>query len=362
MNYAVIMAGGSGKRLWPLSRQCRPKQILKLLNGQTLLQLCFQRLAQVFEKENIIVQTNAAYSGLVRESLPDIPVQNIITEPCVRDTAGAIGLAASVLTKTDADAVMAVVTADQLIDPPEAFASALKDGIAFIETHPQSLLTFGIKPNNPSTEFGYIRCVKPKKYPCCTGDIYQVDIFREKPDEQTAKKYLEDGNYLWNSGMFVWKAKTILEYLEKFLPESTEPLGFIKDDWDGPSQRTTLYEWFPKIPKISIDFSVMENAESVYALKLDCKWLDLGAFTALADFIDSDKDNNIIVAGQSELLDCKNNIIVTEEQEHLIAAIGLENIIVAHTPDATLICSKDDAKRLKELLEIIRLHKGERFL
>jgi len=362
MNYAVIMAGGSGKRLWPLSRQTRPKQVLRLLDGKTLLQLCYQRLSQVFEKEKIIVQTNATYSGLAREILPEIPLANIIAEPCVRDTAGAIGLAASVLVKTDPDATMSIVTADQLIEPPDALNIALKDAMAFVETEPDSLVIFGIQPNNPSTEFGYIKCVEPKKYPCCKEKIFRVEVFKEKPDGPTAEKYLEEKNYLWNSGMFVWKAKTILKYLNKFLPESTEPLQTIMKDWGGPLQKKTLYEWFGKIPKISIDFSVMENAADVYAIKLDCKWLDLGAFTALADFIDSDKDNNIIVAGQSELLNCNNNIIVTEEQEHLIAAIGLKNMIVAHTPDATLICSKENAKRLKELIEIIRQHKGEKFL
>jgi mannose-1-phosphate guanylyltransferase len=362
MNYAVIMAGGSGKRLWPLSRQKRPKQVLKLLDGQTLLRLCYQRLIPIFDKERIIVQTNAAYVGLVRENLPEIPAQNIIAEPCVRDTAGAIGLAASVLVKKDADATMAMLTADQLIEPPQALASALKDGLAFVNSFPQNLLTFAITPTAPSTEFGYIRCVQPKKYPCCDSEIFKVDSFKEKPDEQTAKKYLEDGNFLWNSGMFLWKAKTILENLEKFLPESTEPLQNIRQAWAEPEQKTTLYEWFTKIPKISIDFAVMENADNVYAIRLDCKWLDLGAFTALADFIDSDSDNNIIVAGHSELLNCKNNIIVTEQQDHLIAAIGLENMVVAHTPDATLICSKEDAKRLKELIEAIRQHEGDRFL
>ena len=362
MDYAVIMAGGSGKRLWPLSRQKRPKQILKILDGQTLLRLCYQRLRSNFDKDRIIVQTNAAYSGLVRENLPEIGVHNIIAEPCVRDTAGAIGLAAAVLTKTDADATTAVVTADQLIEPADTFENAMKDAIAYVNSSPESLLTFGIKPNNTSTEFGYIKCVEPKKYPCCNSEIFKVAAFKEKPDEQTARKYLQDQNFLWNSGMFVWKAKTILKYLEKFLPESTEPLQYIQAAWASDEQKKTLYEWYPKIPKISIDFSVMENADNVYAIRLDCKWLDLGAFTALVDFIDSDKDNNIIVAGHSELLDCKNNIVVTEQQEHLIAAIGLENMVVAHTPDATLICNKEDTKRLKELLEIIRLHKGERFL
>lgn len=362
MDYAVVMAGGSGKRLWPLSRKNRPKQILKLLDGQTLLKKCFERLCPIFGPERILITTNAAYIGIVRENLPDLPVENIIAEPCVRDTAGAIGLAACVLAKRDADATMAIVTADQLIDQEDEFQKSMKDAISFVNSRPQSLVTFGITPNRPSSQYGYIKCVDPQKLPCCESEIYKVEAFKEKPDDDTAKRYLDEGNYFWNSGMFVWKAETILSNLKKYLPEVVEPLKNIQEQWDTPGQKGALYEWFVRLPKISIDFAVMENAEDVYAIKMDCKWLDLGAFTALAEFIKSDGNENIIVAGQSQLLDCKDSIFVTEDNDHLIAAIGLENIVVAHTPDATLICTKDDTERLKELLEIIRQNTGERFL
>lgn len=363
MDYAVVMAGGVGKRLWPLSRQNKPKQVLKILDGrQTLLRQCFERLSKIFDVDKIIVFTNAGYVGLIHENLPELPAENIIAEPCVRDTAGAIGLAASVLSKSDADATMTIVTADQLIEPADIFESALRDALAFVNNNPQALLTFGIKPSGPSSQFGYIKCIEPQSYPCCKNKIYKVRAFKEKPDEHAAKRYIKEGNFFWNSGMFVWKAKTILENIEKFLPEAVEPLQKIKTDWNSPNQKQTLYEWFVKMPKISIDYAVMENARDVYALKLDCHWLDLGAFTSLAEFIDSDKDNNIIVAGHSQLLDCRDSIIVTEEQGHLIAAIGLENIVVAHTPDATLICTREQTKRLKELLEIIQKNTGEKFL
>jgi len=362
MNYAVIMAGGMGKRLWPLSREKRPKQVLKLLDGQTLLGRCFERLSPIFDARNIIILTNAGYADLVREELPDLPFNNVIAEPAVRDTAGAIGLAATILNKYDGEAQMAVVTADQLIEPPELLQQALKDALVFVNDNPNELVTFGIQPTFASTQLGYIKCTADREFPGCKNKIFSVEAFKEKPDEKTAQEYLHAGQYFWNSGMFVWKAKTILSNLERFLPQATKPLHKIGADWDSPNQQKTLQEWFVKLPKISIDFAVMEKADNVYAIKLDCRWLDIGSFAALADVIKSDKNNNIVVAGSSELLDCKNSIIITEDEGHLIAAIGLENMVVAHSPDATLVCRIDQTQRLKELLELLKQHRGEKFL
>jgi len=362
MDYVVVMAGGTGKRLWPLSREKRPKQVLKLIDGKTLLRRCFERLTPIFDIRNIIILTNAGYADLVRENLPELPHNNVIPEPIVRDTAGAIGLAAAVLTKADSEAAMAVVTADQVIEPANLLQQALKDALSFVNHNPEHLITFGITPTFPSTQFGYIKCSEPDDYPYCENEIFSVEAFKEKPDEQTAKKYLDTARYFWNSGMFVWKAKTILANLQKFLPEADEPLRRIQADWDSPNQQQTLKDWFGKLPKISIDFAVMEKAENVNAIKLDCRWLDLGSFTALADFISSDKKNNIIVADHCQLLDCSDNIIVTEDKGHLIAAIGMKNIIVAHTPDATLVCPVDQSQRMKELLELLKTNAGEQFL
>jgi len=362
MNYAVIMAGGTGKRLWPLSRKKRPKQVLKLLEGQTMLDCCFQRLSPIFDPINILVLTNAKYVDVVRENLPDIPPDNVIAEPAVRDTASAIGLAAAILKKVDPDATMAILTADQIIEPPQVIQQAIKDALAFVDKNPDNLVTFGIKPTFPSTQLGYIKCTNEKQCPGCKNNIFTVETFKEKPDEKTAQHYLDNGNYMWNSGMFVWKAKTILDKLEKFLPDSTEPLAKIRAAWDTPNQQKVLMQWFPKLPKISIDFAVMEKAKQVHAIKLDCRWLDLGSFAALKDIISSDENNNIVVAGQNQLLNCENNIVVTEEKGHLIAAIGLNEIVIAHTPDATLICPVEQAHRLKELLELIEQNNGEKFL
>jgi len=362
MNYVVIMAGGVGKRLWPLSRKKRPKQVLKLLDGQTLLDRCFHRLSPIFDVRNIIVLTNAAYVDIVRESLPELLPDNVIAEPAVRNTAGAIGLAATVLTKSDPDATMAIVTADQIIEPAEVLQQAIKDALVFVEKNPDDLVTFGIQPTFPSTQLGYLKCTAAQKCPGCKNEIYSVEAFKEKPDEKTAQEYLDTGNYMWNSGMFVWKARTILANLEKYLPQATEPFHKIKSAWDSPGQQQVLKEWFVKLPKISIDYAVMEKADNVYGIKLTCRWLDMGSFAALADFVNSDENNNIVVAGQSQLLDCQNNIIVTEEKGHLIAGIGLKDIVVAHTPDATLICPVEQAQRLKELLALITQHNGDKFL
>ncbi len=362
MNYAVIMAGGTGKRLWPLSRKSRPKQVLKLFQGQNLLRLCFNRISPVFDARNIIVLTNAGYADVVRESVTGLPYSNVIAEPVVRDTTGAIGLAASILAKFDPDATMAVVTADQILEPMDIFQQALKDALVFINSNPDRLITFGIKPTSPSTQLGYIKCSAPKKYPVCKNEVFTVDSFKEKPSEETARRYLSEGKYFWNSGIFVWKAKTILSLINKYLPDATEPLRNIAAAWDGPKQQETLNDWFPKLPKISIDFAVMEKAAGVHAIRLDCRWMDLGSFAALADIIQSDKNNNIVVAGQSELLDCESSVFITEDASHLIAAIGLENMIVAHSPDATLVCPVDKAYRLKELLELLEKRTGDKFL
>jgi mannose-1-phosphate guanylyltransferase len=362
MDYAVIMAGGTGKRLWPLSRQKRPKQVLKLLDGQTLLRRCFERLLPIFDLRNIIVLTNAGYADVVRESLAELPSNNVIAEPAVRDTAGAIGLAATVLAKYDAEATIAVVTADQIIEPAEVLQQAIRDGLTFIKHNPDDMLTFGIRPTFASTSLGYIKCVNGREYTGCQNELYSVEAFKEKPDKNTAEEYFQSGDYFWNSGMFIWKAGIILDSLAKHLPEATEPLTKIRTAWDSPKQQVALYEWFPRLPKISIDYAVMEKANSVHAIKLDCRWLDMGSFAALADIICSDKDNNIVVAGQSELLDCKNNIIITEDNGHLIAAIGLENMVVAHSPDATLVCHIDQTPKLKDLLELIERNTGDKFL
>jgi len=362
MDFVVIMAGGSGKRLWPLSRQKRPKQVLKLLEGQTLLRKCFERLEGLFDLRNILVLTNTDYVEMVRENLNELPAQNVIAEPVVRDTAGAIGLAAAVLAKYDRSATMVVVTADQILEPAEPFQNAVRQALSFVKKDPEAMVTFGIKPTYAATDYGYIKLGQAEKGDTPAGAIHRVEAYREKPDQQTARQYLQSGNYVWNSGIFVWRCETILNNLKRFLPACVEPLQKIQLEWGGPDQQQTLVEWFPKLPKISIDYAVMEKAEKVYSIPLDCRWLDMGSFAALADVVTADAGNNIVVAGATEMLDCKNSIVVTEQKDHLLALVGLDNMIVAHTPDATLVCPIDQAHRMKELLDKIKSHQQDKYL
>jgi mannose-1-phosphate guanylyltransferase len=362
MDFAVILAGGTGKRLWPLSRQKRPKQVLRLLDGQTLLRSCFERLRSTFDPRNILVLTSADYVDMVRENLVELPDENVIAEPAVRDTAGAIGLAAAILAKYDPESTMTVVTADQMLEPAAVFENAMRMALSFVNENPRSLVTFAIEPTFPSTQYGYLKLGDPKPCGESADAVRRVEAFREKPDEATAEAYIKDGRYCWNSGMFVWKSRTILDLLKQHLPACVEPLKRIQTDWGGPDQQVTLREWFGRLPKISIDYAVLEKADEVYAIGLNCRWLDLGSFTALADIIESDADKNIVVAGHSELIDCKNTIVVTEDKGHLIALIGLEDMIVAHSPDATLVCPANQSHRLKELLEELRKHGREKFL
>ena len=357
MNYAVIMAGGSGKRLWPLSRQKRPKQVLKLLHGQTLLRKCFERLTGIFEVQNILVLTNADYVETVRDDLNELSPDNVIAEPVIRDTASAIGLAATILHKKDSDAKMAVVTADQILEPADSFRQAMIKALSFIDKNPQALLTFGIVPTFASTQLGYLKFSQVN-----SSEICPIEAFKEKPDEKTAIQYLKEGCYSWNSGLFAWRCDTILNLLKQYVPAGTESLEKIRADWGGPNQQKTLQECFPKLPKISIDYAVMEKAPHVFGIQLKCRWLDLGSFAALREIIESDGNKNVIISEYSQLLDSKNNIITTEERGHLIAVIGVENLIVVHTKDATLVCPIEQAGRLKELLERIEKDNQEKFL
>jgi mannose-1-phosphate guanylyltransferase len=356
------MAGGTGKRLWPLSRENRPKQVLKLIDGDTLLRRCFQRVSDLFDYRHIVVLTNKGYADTVRDNLPEIPYDNVIAEPAVRDTAGAIGLAAAVLSRFDPDASMAVVTADQVIKPIDVFQKAIADGLTYVENNPDSLITFGIQPSFPSTQLGYIKLGRGCKCDKCDSQIHKVEAFKEKPDLDTAKEYLASGQYCWNAGLFVWKAKRILELIYENIPQAKPPLEKIQAAWGGSLQDEMLAEYFVKLPKISIDFAVMEKASQVHAIKLNCRWFDMGSFSALADIIQSDSAGNVVIAEQSEVLDCRDSFIVTEDKGHLIATIGLKGMVVVHSPDATLVCPIEQTDRLKELLERIKEHGREQYL
>ena len=357
MRYAVIMAGGMGKRLWPLSRSCRPKQLLPIAGGKSLLAISVERLNGLFPKENLFIITNAEYADQVRQALPDVPEENVIGEPLGRDTANAIALGAQALAGKDENATMAVFTADHVIRPERQFAETVRRACDTIDDHPNALLTFGIRPTWPHTGLGYIHCGET-----IADGVHRVLGFREKPDRRLARQYVEAGDYFWNSGMFVWRAETILECLNQYLPDSHERLRPVRDAVrEGRDYGGILEEVYPKLQKISIDFAVMEKAENVLMAELDCEWFDVGDWPALENVTDLDEAGNVVVADHAVKLDSYRNIIVSEG-DHLIAVLGMDDCIVVHSDDATLVCNRSDSQRLKELVALIEEKYGRKYV
>ena len=357
MTQAVIMAGGAGTRLWPLSRANRPKQLLRLLGGRSLLRQSFERLTALLAPENVYVITGARYLPLVAEELPEVPGENLIGEPVGRDTANAVGLAAAILHRRDPDGVMGVFTADHVITPLDHFTEAVDLGFKTAEANPGALITFGIKVRHAETAFGYVR-----RGERVSESVYQVEEFTEKPDAETARRYAASGDYYWNSGMFAWRTSAILEQLRIHLPASHRGLTEIAEVWDSPAGEARLEAIFATLEKISIDFAVMERARRVLVVPMDCYWADLGSWTQLEAVTEADGDGNVITAKRAISLGARGNTLVTEDEGHLIAAIGVHDVIIVHSPDATLVCRKDEAQSLKDLVARVKEEYGEEYL
>ena len=357
MRYAIIMAGGSGTRLWPLSRTKSPKQLLGLLEeGKNLLGMAVERLSGMFARENIYVITSAQYAAEVSTALPDLPAANIIGEPMGRDTANAIALGAEILAAKDPQATMAVFTADHVIRPQEAFARCVETACQVAETHHDALVTFGIRPTWPHTGLGYIHCGAE------TDGVYTVLAFKEKPDHHTARRYVESEQYYWNSGMFAWKVDAIRGALRQFLPASLDALAPIgKAARDDTDYADILADVYPGLDKISIDYAVMEKAAKVLMIELKCEWLDVGSWPVLSDVLATDEAGNVIIADNAVILDSARNVIITKD-DHLLAVLGMDDCVIVHSPDATLVCNKSDSQRLKELVAILTERYGKKYL
>jgi mannose-1-phosphate guanylyltransferase len=366
MQYGVIMAGGSGTRLWPISRGDKPKQLLRVVRGKSLLQVSYERLRGMLPASQIYVCTNAAHAPLVLEDLPELPRENIIGEPMGRDTAAAVGFTAAVLKKRDPDAVLAVVTADHVIEPIEKFQEAIKTAFALTVQHPNALVTFGIVPTYGHTGLGYVHRGEEMAVKGGSG-AYRVLAFREKPDKPTADRYVESGRYYWNSGMFVWRADTVLEELKIHLPESYDGLAKIADAWGTPAQENTVNEIYPTLKKISVDFAIMEPAgqnkgkAQVAVVEMPVQWLDVGSWTSLAETLATDEHNNAVECGSCLFLDSDDNIVFSTAPDHLIGTIGVTDMIIVHTRDATLICPKNQSQRVKDLVGKIKDKYGNHF-
>jgi len=356
MRHAVIMAGGAGVRLWPLSRQNRPKQVLRLFSGASLLRRSYERVAAMLEPRQIHVITNHSHLPIVSKELPELPAANLIGEPVGRDTANAVGLAAALLAKRDSDAVIGIFTADHVITPMDRFCAAVEQAFQTAEQRPDALVTMGIRPTRPDTNYGYVW-----RGERIAEGLFQVRKFTEKPSAAEAMKYLSSGEYYWNSGMFMWKATTILDQIEKHLPESHKAICEIADVWETEQRQQKLESLYPKLMKISIDFAVMERADHVVVVEMSCHWVDVGSWPAIESIIHADSDKNVSACGRVIHLGSRGNIVVSEEK-HLIATVGVEDLVIVHSPDATLICKKGDATGIKELVDNVRSEYGEEYL
>ncbi|QOJ14080.1 MAG: mannose-1-phosphate guanylyltransferase [Planctomycetia bacterium] len=355
MRHAVIMAGGAGTRLWPLSRRQRPKQFMRLFEGASLLQLARRRLERCFDPAQTWVITSAAYVDLVAAELPDIPRKNLIGEPMGRDTANAVGLAAALIAERDPDATMAVFTADHILTPQDAFESALRSGLSAAEAHPTSLVTFGVTPTAAHTGYGYVRMGPP-----VSPGVRRCAGFREKPTLEVAQQYLASGEYLWNSGMFAWRVSAILAELAAHLPENSATLRDIARRWDTINGTDALAAAFGGLRKISVDFGVMERAADVLIVEMSCHWLDVGSWGAIASQHAPDSDGNVCIGASGLSVAGGDNILVSESG-HLIATLGVSGLIVVQSADATLICRREDEQLIRELTAESGKRFGDRY-
>jgi mannose-1-phosphate guanylyltransferase len=341
--YAVVMAGGGGSRLWPLSSHDRPKQFLKLFGGRSLIELTVEKLRGHVSEDRIIILTGAKYRAVAQETLPQFPAENFVYEPCLRDTASAIGLAATVLKTRCAAATMIMLTADQIIEPADGFNTAIANAAAFLELHPDRLVAFGVEAAAPSTLVGWQKLGETVDFPGC--EVRKIAAFTEKPELEIARQYMNAGGYCWNSGQFAWKAETILTEIDTHLPEATGLLAQIGQAWDTSAREQVLTELYPKMPKGSIDYRVMQKTRNACSILLPCSWEDMGTHAALAGRIGEKRGENL-VAGKA-LVPGKRNIVLANTDQHVVVAA--DNLIVVITEDTVFVCDRNtDMKPLVE--------------
>lgn len=348
MFHAVVMAGGSGTRFWPKSRRNRPKQLLRLYGDATMLQQTVARVAPLVPPERVLVVTGADQAAAVRAQLPELPAANVVAEPCPRDTAPCVGLAAEIIAKKDPDGVMIVLAADHVIRPTEAFVRTVRAAIGEVEADPDTFVTFGVKPTRAETGYGYIE----RGEALGTRDgipVSRVAQFREKPDRPTAERFLAEGRFFWNSGMFLWRARAVLDALAEHRPALAATLGRIAPALGTPDEAAVLEREFPRMERIPIDKAVMEQASNVRVLDVVFDWSDVGDWRSLKDLIPPDDRGNS-TQGSVLARDTTNSIIVSDDGG-LVATLGVDDLVIVQSAGATLVAKKDQLDKLKSLVE-----------
>lgn len=346
--YALILAGGSGTRFWPLSRDARPKQLLNLFGDTTLLNQTIDRLEGLIPKENILILTNQLQEAAVREVASDLPAENIFAEPAKRDTAPAVALGAGLIAARDPEATMVILPADQLIQDVDSFHSVMRDAIA-TASHTDALVTVGIKPTWACPSFGYVeRGAKAT----ITGlalenPPHDVVKFREKPNAQLAEQFIAKGNFAWNAGMFIWSIPTLLNELTQHTPELA---GFIHDLIDSTDIKATVAAQFPNLNPISIDYALMENASRVLNIEATFDWDDVGSWLSVSKYLEQLDDNNSTNSPVANI-DSQNNIVFTKSKDTQVALLGVDDLIIVQTDDSILVANRHQADDIKKLID-----------
>jgi mannose-1-phosphate guanylyltransferase len=358
--YVVIMAGGGGTRLWPLSRKVRPKQMLPLVDDRTLFQAAVQRLDGLFSPDRIYVVTVEEQAMELQKQAPGIPQANYLLEPMPRGTASVVGFAAVAIQARDPRGTMAVVTADHIINNEEKYRQLLMS--AYQAAQDDYLVTLGIMPTHAATGYGYIQ--QGEQIGTYKNlEVYRALRFREKPSEEGARTMLASGDHAWNSGMFVWRVDRVMEEFARQMPDLNSKLAEISSVWDQPKNLEVIRRVWPTIQPQTIDYGIMENAENVAVIPArGLGWSDVGSWDALFDVLPSDEAGNIVKGGMHVSIDTQDTLIFTNQEQRLIVTIGMEDIVVVDTGDVVLVCPKDQAQKVRQVVDKLKETNNCRFV
>ncbi|HLP17259.1 MAG TPA: mannose-1-phosphate guanylyltransferase [Bacteroidota bacterium] len=359
--YAVIMAGGVGARFWPRSREKNPKQLLEIAGEGTMIQNTIRRLGEFVEPKNVFVVTNKMQKNAVMQQLPNVPAANILVEPVGRNTAPCIGLAAMFVQRLDPKGVMVVLPADHIIQDEREFVRVLELG-ARVADESASLVTIGIQPNRPETGYGYIQVrddVSPSRPSFMEEGVFRVKTFAEKPNPQTAQQFLDSGDFLWNSGMFMWRVDVILSEIQRSLPDLHEQLKVLEPSLGTPMFEQSLERAYGIVRSISIDYGVMEKARSVYVIRGNFGWNDVGSWDEVCRMAPKDERGNY---ANGKVISVNSNNTYVHAPGKLVATVGVEDLIIIQTDDALLVCRKDASQDVKEVVDYLRRKQMNEYL
>ncbi|GAB3014149.1 mannose-1-phosphate guanylyltransferase [Niabella terrae] len=356
-HYVAIMAGGIGSRFWPKSRSSYPKQFLDILGtGQTLIQATFDRYKTIVPVENIYVVTSEGYESMVKEQLNELPAANIVVEPYRKNTAPCIAYISFKLQQMNPDAVMIAAPADNHIPDNENFVEVMQKALDFV-SHINALVTVGIRPTHPNTGYGYIQHEPTEAAP----GVYKVKTFTEKPNIEIAKAFIDSGDFLWNSGIFTWKCKTILSAFEQHLPEMYELFYTDREVFNTDKEKKSIEKIYAQCTNISIDFGIMEKASNVYIIPATFFWSDLGTWNSVHTNMEKDYFDNAVVGSEVMVFDTHHCVIHAPDKK-LVLVQGLEEYIIVDTDDVLMICKKDKEQEIKDFVGEVKRHKGDKYL